>query len=223
MDAPDHLTGLLDRLKLTACVTSSTASSTKPDIYRTGFRDWQIGAAAAVAVVRFCVMFVFSMLQLWLGRAEDGAMATKSTRSAFADHLLVALTIGLAALWMLPVVWVVAMSLKPNAELMRSTAGFLPIPFTPANYINLLSWARTGHLPVRRSLIDSNDFKALPHRAEYANTASIADAFPPIQNQRGIQDAMVSGLSAIWLTGEDPKAALAGLQSSVDRVLKRSH
>ena len=66
-------------------------------------------------------------------------MATKSSRSAFADHLLVASTIVLAILWMLPVVWVVAMSLKPNAELMRSTAGFLPIPFTLANYVNLLS------------------------------------------------------------------------------------
>lgn len=66
-------------------------------------------------------------------------MATRSSRSAFADHLLVALTVGVAILWMLPVVWVVAMSLKPNAELMRSTAGFLPIPFTAANYVNLLS------------------------------------------------------------------------------------
>ena len=66
-------------------------------------------------------------------------MATKSSRSAFADRVLVALTIGLAILWLLPVVWVVAMSLKPNAELMRSTAGFLPIPFTLANYVNLLS------------------------------------------------------------------------------------
>ena len=40
-------------------------------IYRTGFRDWQIGAAAAMAMVLFCLMFAFSMLQLWLGRAED--------------------------------------------------------------------------------------------------------------------------------------------------------
>lgn len=40
-------------------------------IYRTGFRDWQIGAAAAMAMVLFLLMFAFSMLQLWLGRAED--------------------------------------------------------------------------------------------------------------------------------------------------------
>jgi len=40
-------------------------------IYQTGFRDWQIGSAAAAAVVLFCLMVGFSMLQLWLGRAED--------------------------------------------------------------------------------------------------------------------------------------------------------
>lgn len=40
-------------------------------IYDTGFRDWQIGYAAAMAVVLFVLMFLFSMLQLWLGRQED--------------------------------------------------------------------------------------------------------------------------------------------------------
>ena len=85
------------------------------------------------------------------------------------------------------------------------------------------AWARTGHLSVRRSVIASDAFKALPHRTEYAETAATARAFPPIQNQRGIQDVMVSGLSAIWLTGQDPDAALADMQSRVDRILRRSH
>ena len=40
-------------------------------IYETGFRDWQIGYAAAMAVLLFILMFSFSMLQLWLGRQED--------------------------------------------------------------------------------------------------------------------------------------------------------
>ena len=40
-------------------------------IYETGFRDWQIGYAAAMANVLFILMFSFSMLQLWLGRKED--------------------------------------------------------------------------------------------------------------------------------------------------------
>ena len=40
-------------------------------IYQTGFRDWQVGAAAAMAIVLFCLMAAFSMVQLWLGRTED--------------------------------------------------------------------------------------------------------------------------------------------------------
>ena len=40
-------------------------------IYETGFRDWQIGYAAAMAMMLFILMFAFSMLQLWLGREEE--------------------------------------------------------------------------------------------------------------------------------------------------------
>jgi multiple sugar transport system permease protein len=39
-------------------------------IYDTGFRDWQIGYAAAMAMILFAIMFVVSMIQLFLGREE---------------------------------------------------------------------------------------------------------------------------------------------------------
>ena len=54
------------------------------------------------------------------------------------DIAILAATVAFAILWLLPIIWVVAMSLKPNAELMRSTAGFIPVPFTIDNYVNLL-------------------------------------------------------------------------------------
>lgn len=63
--------------------------------------------------------------------------------SRIGDRLLFLVILALAIAWMLPVVWVVAMSLKPNAELVRSTAGFLPIPFTIDNYRNLLAVSAT--------------------------------------------------------------------------------
>jgi multiple sugar transport system permease protein len=55
------------------------------------------------------------------------------------DIAIVTATVAFAILWLLPILWVVTMSLKPNAELMRSTAGFIPLPFTIENYVNLLS------------------------------------------------------------------------------------
>lgn len=39
-------------------------------IYQTGFRDWQVGSAAAMAIVLFCLMAVFSLVQLWFGQGE---------------------------------------------------------------------------------------------------------------------------------------------------------
>ncbi len=66
-------------------------------------------------------------------------MAVRSATSRSGGRFFVLLALALAALWMAPVVWVLSMSLKPNAELMRSTAGFLPIPFTIENYVNLLA------------------------------------------------------------------------------------
>jgi multiple sugar transport system permease protein len=65
------------------------------------------------------------------------AARTSGMRRA-TDILILGATVAFAILWLLPVIWVVAMSLKPNAELMRSTAGFLPIPFTLDNYAGLL-------------------------------------------------------------------------------------
>ncbi|WP_210529687.1 carbohydrate ABC transporter permease [Rubellimicrobium arenae] len=40
-------------------------------IYETSFRDWLVGYGAAMAMVLFGMMLVFSMLQLWLGRQGD--------------------------------------------------------------------------------------------------------------------------------------------------------
>ena len=67
------------------------------------------------------------------------ARRTGSARTT--DLILLGLTVAFAILWMIPVVWVVTMSLKPNAELMRSTAGFIPWPFTIDNYVNLVKLA----------------------------------------------------------------------------------
>jgi multiple sugar transport system permease protein len=69
------------------------------------------------------------------------SLTRKTGRDRTVDLLLLAVTVVVAVLWMIPVIWVVAMSLKPNAELMRSTAGFLPVPFTLDNYVNLVKLA----------------------------------------------------------------------------------
>jgi multiple sugar transport system substrate-binding protein len=88
---------------------------------------------------------------------------------------------------------------------------------------NNFQWARTGHLSVRQSIIDSPEFAALPHRSSFANTSEIAHAVPATQNQRGIFNAMISDFNAMWLAGADPQTALDSAQSGVERILRRAN
>ena len=64
--------------------------------------------------------------------------------------------------------------------------------------------------------------KALPHRAEFADTSKNATALPAIQNQRAVYNAMMTDFNAMWLTQADPQAALDAMQAGVERVLRRN-
>lgn len=66
------------------------------------------------------------------------AIATRSGGRLWGDRILLAVTVIVAILWLLPVIWVVTMSLKPNEVLQRSTWGFFPTPFTFENFANLI-------------------------------------------------------------------------------------
>jgi multiple sugar transport system permease protein len=65
----------------------------------------------------------------------------RSGSGRWGDRILLGLTTLFAVLWILPVIWVVAMSLKPNEVLQRSTWGLIPYPFTLENYENLFTLA----------------------------------------------------------------------------------
>jgi len=66
-------------------------------------------------------------------------MAARQLRSERgAEYLIRAVLVVLAALWIIPLIWIVAMSFKPNDVLMMSTAGLLPIPFTWKNFNDIL-------------------------------------------------------------------------------------
>ena len=71
--------------------------------------------------------------------------ATRTGTRLWGDRILLGVTVLVAILWILPVIWVVTMSLKPNEVLQRSTWGFLPVPFTTENFENLLSVPTVPH------------------------------------------------------------------------------
>ncbi|RED14437.1 extracellular solute-binding protein [Pontivivens insulae] len=84
-----------------------------------------------------------------------------------------------------------------------------------------IDWARTGHMAVRTSVIESDAYTSLPHRDEYAGTASIARDTPPSERYGAIQDVLNRELQAIWLTDKDVQAALSDAELEVQDLLDR--
>ena len=84
-----------------------------------------------------------------------------------------------------------------------------------------IDWARTGHMSVRTSVVESDAYKALPHRDEYTGTADIARDTPPSERYGAIQDVLNRELQAIWLTDKPVEAALADAEIEVQDLLDR--
>jgi len=84
-----------------------------------------------------------------------------------------------------------------------------------------IDWARTGHMAVRTSVVESEAYQALPHRDEYAGTASIAKDTPPSERYGAIQDVLNRELQAIWLTDKPVEAALSDAELEVQDLLDR--
>ena len=84
-----------------------------------------------------------------------------------------------------------------------------------------IDWARTGHMSVRQSVVDSEAYKSLPHRDEYTGTAAIAKDTPPSERYGAIQDVLNRELQAIWLTDKPVEAALQDAEFEVQDLLDR--
>ena len=80
-------------------------------------------------------------------------------------------------------------------------------------------WARTGHLPVRRSVLESDDFNNLPHRDEYAETAEIAYYMQPASRYGAIQEAMGRNLVEYFQNDKPLDATLADMQFEVEDLI----
>lgn len=121
------------------------------------------------------------------------------------------------AVWADSHMWVIPVDQNRSDEERKAALAFLAF-LNEHNY----DWSRTGHLAVRTSVLESEQFKALPQRSNYAETSKIARALPAIPGQRAIQDVMVSELSSMWLAGKSVDEVLPSMQRRVEQTLRRA-
>jgi multiple sugar transport system substrate-binding protein len=120
-----------------------------------------------------------------------------------------------AATWADSHMWVIPSTLQARSQ-ERYDAALGLLAWINDNSIH---WARTGHLSVRTSVLESDEYRSLPHRDEYASTVDIARdvernaAFP------AIQDVLNRRLQSIWLTGAGIEEALSAADAEVQALL----
>ena len=120
------------------------------------------------------------------------------------------------ATWADTHMWAVPASLKSDED--KYMAALKVLAFINDHNID---WARTGHMAVRNSVLSSDEYTNLPHRAEYTATASLAKDTPPSERYGAIQDVLNRELQAIWLTGKAVDMALADAEAEVQDLLDR--
>jgi multiple sugar transport system substrate-binding protein len=85
---------------------------------------------------------------------------------------------------------------------------------------NDFEWSRTGHLPAYKAVIDSAEFKALPHRDTISAIAQLGKPLPSaVQRQFAIQDIVGEEMNAAVTGQKDVDAALADMESRVNELL----
>ncbi len=118
------------------------------------------------------------------------------------------------ATWADTHMWVIPSPVKQDEE--KYQAALKVLAFINERNID---WARTGHMAVRNSVLESDAYKSLPHRDEYADTAEIARDTPPTGSYGAIQDVLNRELQAIWLTGKSVDDALSDAEIEVQDEL----
>ncbi len=89
---------------------------------------------------------------------------------------------------------------------------------------NNYEWARTGHLPIRKSVIDSAQFQSLPFRKNIMVIASTAAILPhDVHRQFGLQTIIGEEFDNAISGSKTVDAAAASAQSRIDDLLAKSH
>jgi len=82
-------------------------------------------------------------------------------------------------------------------------------------------WAKAGHIPTRKSVIAKLEFKALPHRAEYADAVKTAFGPPATTKWASVNDVISDALEEGIALKKDAKTTLSQMEKTVNDILKK--
>lgn len=81
-------------------------------------------------------------------------------------------------------------------------------------------WARAGHIPTRTSVYSTPEFRALPHRPEYADAVKYAFPTPATSKWPACYAEMSDFLAEAIALGKDARTAMTQLEARINAILK---
>jgi len=91
-------------------------------------------------------------------------------------------------------------------------------------YDHDLDWARTGHLPTRRSIAESAEFRALPYRAGLATITRDGVSVPSVvPTQRAVEALIGEDVSNLLVNDKPREQVLSTIEKRVNAALRRAH
>jgi multiple sugar transport system substrate-binding protein len=84
-------------------------------------------------------------------------------------------------------------------------------------------WSRTGHLPAFKAVVESAEFRALPHRSDIAPLAAIGSPLPGYVQRQGAIEGLIGEELASAVSGAEPiDHALADAERRVNELLAQT-
>lgn len=124
---------------------------------------------------------------------------------------------GEPAVWTASHSWVMLKGGAATPEKRAASLKFLKFLFD-----NNIHWARTGHLPMRTSLMTSPEFTSMPYRLDFASVPSIAQHIPKdVLQQRIIMPFIGEELLAIFQGQKSMGDGIAAAEERVNTYLAR--
>ncbi len=124
--------------------------------------------------------------------------------------------LGAPATWADSHLWAVPESLKTDRpDAYQATIELL-------SWINEHNqdWARTGHMAVRQSVLESEAYTTMAHRLDYRQSADIGRDLPIANGYDDINDALITALQAIWKDNVSIDRALKTAEGEIERLLQ---
>ena len=104
--------------------------------------------------------------------------------------------------------WVVPLGANADPERVRAAVAYLK-----HFWDNNLDWTRTGHATVRKSVLESAEYQALPHKTEYLAYGDNAVFNPATNWSVGYDQIMHEEIQAALLGQKSPEQALGDAQA----------